>query len=113
MSIFEDIEKQGLTPENEKRLAQEFGSRGKRAIETVRSGKVKKYKDFFVVKGSTGDYIVEDDFCTCNDYLYRLSVKGGVCYHSIAVRIAKATGDYEEIGQWYTDLITKDGKPLH
>ena len=113
MSIFEDIEKQGLTPDNEKRLAREFGSRGRKAIETVRSGKVKKYKDFFVVKGTTGDYIVEDDFCTCNDYLYRLSIKGGVCYHSIAVRIAKATGDYEEIGQWYTDLIAKDGKPLH
>jgi len=111
LSIFEDIEKDGLTPENEKRLAREFGARGKKAVETVRSGKVKKYKDFFVVNGSTGDYIIEDDFCTCNDYLYRLSVKGGVCYHSIAVRIAKATGEYETIDQWYTDILTKSRKP--
>lgn len=113
MSIFEDIEKEGLTPENEKRLAREFGSRGKKAIETARSGKVKKYKDFFVVKGSTGDYVVEDDFCTCNDYLYRLSIKGGVCYHSIAVRIAKITGEYETIDEWYTDIMTKGRKSVH
>jgi len=113
LSIFEDIEREGLTPENEKRLAREFGSRGKKAVETVRSGKVKKYKDFFVVKGSTGDYVVEDDFCTCNDYLYRLSIKGGVCYHSIAVRIAKATGEYETIDQWYTDILTKSRKPAY
>lgn len=113
MSIFEDIERQGLTPENEQRLAGEFGPRGKKAVETVRSGKVKKYLDFFVVKGSTGDYVVEDDFCTCNDYLYRLSVKGGVCYHSIAVRIAKATGDYETIDQWYADILAEGRKPAH
>ncbi len=113
MSIFEDIEKEGLTPENEKRLAQEFGARGKKAIETVRSGKIRKYRDFFVVQGSTGSYVVEEDFCTCNDYLYRLSVKGGVCYHSIAVRIAKATGEYETVDEWYTDIMTKGRKSVH
>lgn len=113
MSIFEDIEREGMTPENEKRLIQEFGARGKKAIETVRSGKIKKYRDFFVVQGSTGDYIVEDDFCTCNDYLYRLSIKGGVCYHSIAVRIAKATGEYGTVDEWYGDIIAKGRKPVH
>lgn len=113
MSIFDDIRREGLTSAIEKRLAEEFGSRGKKAVETVRSGKVKKYKDFFVVEGTTGDYIVEDDFCTCNDYLYRLSVKGGVCYHSIAVRIAQASGDYEAIDAWYTDIIPEGRKPRH
>ncbi len=113
MSVFEDIEIEGLTPENEKRLARDFGARGRKAIGTVRSGKIKKYKDFFVVRGSTGDYIVEEDFCTCNDYLYRLSIKGGVCYHSIAVRIAKATGEYETADEWYSDIIAKDRKPVH
>ena len=108
MSVFEDIQKQGsLTPELEKRLVKEFSSRGKKAIEAVRSGKVKKYRDFFVVEGSTGVYIVEDDFCTCKDYLYRLSIKGGVCYHSIAVRIARATGEYGEVDQWYSDVMPK------
>ena len=114
MSVFEDIQKEGsLTPGLEKRLVEEFGARGKKAIETVRSGKVKKYKDFFVVKGSTGEYIVEEDFCTCNDYLYRLSIKGGVCYHSIAVRIAKATGEYESIDLWYSDIAQKKPAKKH
>jgi predicted nucleic acid-binding Zn finger protein len=104
LSLFDEIQKEGLTPAMEKRLSADFGVRGKKAVEAVRSGKVKKYRDFFVVKGSSGEYIVEDDFCTCNDYLYRLSVKGGVCYHSIAVRIARATGEYEEIDRWYSDV---------
>jgi predicted nucleic acid-binding Zn finger protein len=110
LGVFDDIREQGsLTPELEKRLVKEFGSRGKKAVELVRSGKVKKYRDFFVVEGSTGEYIVEDDFCTCKDYLYRLSIKGGVCYHSIAVRIAQATGEYEEVDQWYSDIMEKKG----
>jgi predicted nucleic acid-binding Zn finger protein len=110
LSVFEDIQAQGsLTPALEKRLVEEFGSRGKRAMDAVRSKKIKKYRDFFVVEGSTGSYIVEDDFCTCKDYIYRLSVKGGVCYHSIAVRIAKAMGEYEEIDQWYSDVMPEKG----
>jgi len=45
--------------------------------------------------------------------LYRLSIKGGVCYHSIAVRIAKATGGYETADEWYSDIMAKDRKPVH
>jgi predicted nucleic acid-binding Zn finger protein len=108
LSVLEELQKTGvLTPEMEDRIIEEFGSRGKNAIDLVRAHSVKKYKDFFVVQGKSGEYIVEDDFCTCNDYLYRLSIKGGVCYHSIAVRIAKATGEYEPIDQWYYDIIGK------
>ncbi len=107
MSVYDDIREQGsLTPELEKRLLEEFGPRGKNAIGLVRAHKVKKYRDFFVVQGKSGEYIVEDDFCTCKDYLYRLSIKGGVCYHSVAVRIARATGEYEEVDQWYSDIVT-------
>lgn len=104
VSVFDEARKEGLTPEVERRLVEEYGARGRRAAEAVRAGKVKKYRDFFVVEGKGGEYIVEDDFCTCNDYLYRLSVKGGVCYHSIAVRLAEATGDYEEVDRWYQDI---------
>jgi len=111
--IFEEIKEKGLTEETEKKLATEFGARGKKAVELVRSGKVKKYKDFFVVQGSQGEYIVEDDFCTCNDYLFRLSIKGGVCYHSIAVRIAEAAGMYEKVDKWYVDSMEqKADKPV-
>lgn len=101
--IFEEIKKEGLTEEKEKRLVEEFGARGKKAIELVKAGRIKKYRDFFVVQGSRGEYVVEGDFCTCNDYLFRLSVKGGVCYHSIAVRIADAIGLYEQVDEWYVD----------
>jgi predicted nucleic acid-binding Zn finger protein len=112
--VFEDIQGQGsLTPGLEKRLVEEFGPRGQNAIDLVRAHKVKKYRDFFVVQGKSGEYIVEDDFCTCKDYMYRLSIKGGVCYHSIAVRIAKATGEYEEVDQWYSDIVPKGRKPVH
>lgn len=107
-TVFEELKKEGsLTPELKKRIIGEFGSRGKNAIDLVEGHRVKKYRDFFVVEGKTGEYIVEDDFCTCNDYLYRLSIKGGVCYHSIAVRIAKATGEYESVDQWYSDVKGK------
>lgn len=106
--MFEEIEEKGsLTPDLEKRLVAEFGPRGNNAINLVKAHKVKKYRDFFVVQGKSGEYIVEDDFCTCNDYLYRLSARGGVCYHSIAVRIARATGQYDVVDQWYSEVADK------
>ena len=71
----------------------------------VRAGRVKKYRDFFVVEGKGDLYVVEGDFCTCRDYLYRLSKNGGLCYHSLAVRIAAATGQYEQVDEWYSDHI--------
>jgi predicted nucleic acid-binding Zn finger protein len=111
LNALEELQKTGsLTPEMEKRIVDEYGPRGKNAIDLVRAHGVKKYKDFFVVRGKSGEYIVEDDFCTCNDYLYRLSIKGGVCYHSIAVRIARATGEYEAIDQWYSDIAAQKPK---
>lgn len=106
--IFDEIKTRGLTRDLEERLIDEFGARGKNAIATVSARKVKRYKDFFVVQGKKGEYIVEDDFCTCNDYLYRLSIKGGVCYHSIAVKLARATGEYETVDQWYSDIRSQN-----
>jgi predicted nucleic acid-binding Zn finger protein len=94
-----------LTEELERRIVREYGSRGQRAIDLVRAGKVKKYRDFFVVEGKGDRYVVEGDFCTCRDYLYRLSRNGGLCYHSLAVRIAEATGQYERMDEWYSDHI--------
>ena len=89
----------------ENAIVREYGTRGKNAIELVRAGKVKKYRDFFVVQGRKDLYVVEGDFCTCRDYLYRLSRQDGLCYHSLAVKIASATGQYEEIDAWYSDII--------
>lgn len=105
MSVLDLLKHGRLTPEAEQAIIREFGARGKNALELVRSGKVRKYRDFFVVQGRKNQYVVEGDFCTCRDYLYRLARQGGICYHSLAVKIASATGEYEEIDAWYSDVI--------
>jgi predicted nucleic acid-binding Zn finger protein len=78
-----------------------FGRKGKSALEAIDAGRVKKYLDFFIVEGRTATYIVEDDFCTCGDFLYR----GRDCWHLLAVRIALTTGRYETIERWYQEIV--------
>jgi predicted nucleic acid-binding Zn finger protein len=78
-----------------------FGTRGKKALTALDEGKVKKYLDFFVVEGRTARYIVEEEFCTCGDFLYR----GRTCWHLLAVRIAQVTGTFETIDSWYQDQL--------
>jgi len=82
-------------------IEQEYGSRGKKALSILDAKKVKKYHDFFVVEGRSEPYIVDEDFCTCGDFLYR----GRPCSHLLAVRIAKATGVYETIDSWYLEEL--------
>jgi predicted nucleic acid-binding Zn finger protein len=106
VSVLEELAATGcLTEGIEKKIVREHGIRGQKAIDLVRAGRVKKYHDFFVVEGKGDRYVVEGDFCTCRDYLYRLSKNGGLCYHSLAVRIAAATGQYEQVDEWYSDHI--------
>ena len=77
-----------------------YGKKGTSALDAIDHGRVKKYLDFFVVEGKTASYIVEEDFCTCGDFLYR----GRNCWHLLAVRIALATGRFETIDRWYQEL---------
>lgn len=81
----------------------QFGSRGKKALALIDAQKIKKYLDFFVVQGRTASYIIEDDFCTCGDFLYR----GRPCSHILAVRIAESTGLYETVNSWYQDELKR------
>jgi len=60
-----------------------------------------RFFDFFVVIGKNSEYVVEDDFCTCDDYLNR----GGPCGHILAVRIARALGRYELADIWYYESL--------
>ena len=52
-------------------IEETFGNRGKKALTALDDGRIKKYLDFFVVQGRTAEYIVEDDFCTCSDFMFR------------------------------------------
>jgi predicted nucleic acid-binding Zn finger protein len=78
-----------------------FGRKGKSALDAIDAGRVKKYLDFFVVEGKTASYIVEDDFCTCGDFLYR----DRACWHLLAVRIAIATRLFVTVDRWYQETL--------
>jgi len=80
-------------------IEETFGNRGKKALTALDDGRIKKYLDFFVVQGRTADYIVEDDFCTCRDFMFR----GRTCWHLLAVRIARETNTFRSIDSWYMD----------
>jgi predicted nucleic acid-binding Zn finger protein len=83
------------------KIVEAFGKKGTSALGAIDAGRVKKYLDFFVVEGKTAAYIVEDDFCTCGDFLYR----GRACWHLLAVRIAVVTGLFQQVNSWYSDQM--------
>lgn len=89
-----------------KEIIAAYGKKGTSALGAIDDGRVKKYLDFFVVEGKTAAYIVEDDFCTCGDFLYR----GRACWHLLAVRIARETGRIVTVDRWYQDIV-KEEKP--
>lgn len=88
-----------LLEETIESILSRYPQKGRKALDAVQEGRVRKYLDFFVVEGSTGTYIVDDDFCACNDFCFR----GIMCWHILAVRIARLTGGYDEINEWYQD----------
>ena len=90
-----------LSPEMENEICEEYGERGRKAIAAVADRRVKRYCDFFVVVGYHDEYVVEEDFCNCSDFLFR----GRECSHILAVRIAEATDNYESYNQWYMDVM--------
>ena len=87
-----------------------FGDRGKKALAAIDAGKVKQYRDFLVVEGRTAEYVVDEDFCTCRDFLYR----GRTCWHLLAVRIAMGADMAEPVDAWYQDRWNiPAGNPAH
>jgi predicted nucleic acid-binding Zn finger protein len=91
--------KKELDPLNRERIKKSFGQRGIKALAAIDEKRVKKYLDFVVVEGKTSEYIIDEDFCTCGDFLFR----GRECWHLLAVRLADATGSFENINFWYQD----------
>lgn len=83
-------------------LIENFGKRGDKAFFYVKEGRVKKYRDFFVVVGRN-EYIVDEDFCICQDFQFNLKGKKP-CAHIIAIHVASATGNLDEIDAHYIDF---------
>lgn len=99
--IWEKIEQdQELTSDFRACIEHVYGDRGRKALAAVDERRVKRYLDFYVVVGHSDEYIVEGDFCTCNDFLFR----GRECWHILAVLIAEQAGLYESYDHWYQDV---------
>jgi predicted nucleic acid-binding Zn finger protein len=95
-----------LTPEAVDRIIQLHDERGQRALDAVSENRVKEYRDFTVVVGRAEEYVVEDDGCTCKDAEYNLDPEDPeqLCWHAIAVRIARAIDETDEHDMWYSDV---------
>ena len=82
-------------------LLRVYGERGRKALLAVEESRVKRYFDFFVVVGTSDEYVVEDEFCTCRAQVFR----GGSCWHVLAARMAELTGRYEMVDEWYQETL--------
>lgn len=103
--LFSELKSAGtLTPHLRDEIVRLLGERGRKALLAIDDGRVKKYLDFYVVVGKSDEYVVDDEFCTCNDFIFR----GGMCWHILAQQIAALTGNYESYDLWYQD-IWKEG----
>jgi predicted nucleic acid-binding Zn finger protein len=96
-------ERKVLDDEIRDALVARCGARGKKALEAIDKGLVKKYNDFFVVTGSSRDHVICEGVCTCPDFAFRQNP----CYHILAVRIAEETGLFETIDAWYQETWEK------
>ncbi len=94
------LKKEGvLTPRLSDEFVRIYGDRGQKALHALKNGMVRKYLDFVVVAGTSQSYVVEEDFCTCRDFVFR----GKCCWHLLAARLARICGGYAEREEWYQD----------
>ena len=91
---------------NDNSLVDEFrvyGSKFKKALELVNSGKVKLHRfnpsgrEIWTVVGREGDHLVTEDnpYCSCRHFHYRvLSDQDDICHHIVGVKVAKRTSRF-------------------
>jgi predicted nucleic acid-binding Zn finger protein len=113
-----------LTGKNLTKLYEIFGQRFTRAFEALKENRVKKYvfkpsdKTIWIVVGKERDYLIipEAEFCTCDDFYFRvLDKQVHLCYHLIAQKLAKNLGWYETIedhDEIYDSLMAEWKKPI-
>ncbi len=95
-----------LRPSLVERILAVHGDRGSRGIEAVTEDRVKEYRDFTIVVGHEDEYVVEGRACTCRDAMFNLdpSDPTQLCWHAIAVRIARAIDRVDRHDMWYSDV---------
>jgi len=95
-----------LSPGIVERITRLHGDRGRRAIEAVGEGRVKIYRDFTVVVGHDDEYVVEGRGCTCKDAEYNLDPEDptDLCWHVLAVAIARRVGHVDYHDMWYSEV---------
>ena len=105
------------------RLSEAFGQRSKKALETIKEGRVKKYifqpsgRVVWIVVGKNRDYIVmpQINYCSCYDFYFQFD-QGHLCYHIIAQKLAEADrtfDEFEDEDQLFDVLIEEWKAPDH
>ena len=93
-----------LQNEDIQRLTKAFGQRFTKAWEAVEGKRVKKYvfkpsnRVVWIVVGKNRDYLIipAADFCTCNDFYFRVLDRHiHLCYHLIAQKLAETLKIYD------------------
>ncbi len=95
-----------LSPDIVEQITRLHDDRGVRAIEAVGERRVKSYQDFTIVVGYDDEYIVEGRGCTCKDSEYNLDDDDptDICWHALAVAIARRVGHVDYHDMWYSEV---------
>jgi predicted nucleic acid-binding Zn finger protein len=86
-----------LTADLEREIIDVYGSRGKRALETLKKGGVIKRGDRWFVRGREEEYEVVQARCSCYDYVLNVVTKRAdvdTCYHGLAKVICELLDSY-------------------
>lgn len=95
-----------LTSDAVDRIIATHGNRGVKAIDAVAEQRIKEYRDFTVVVGHEDEYVVEKRTCECEDYRYNLDPDDPtqLCWHVIAVKIARRIDAVDHHDMWYSEV---------
>ncbi|MEM2940836.1 MAG: hypothetical protein QW304_04720 [Thermoproteota archaeon] len=100
------LKDQGVTSECEEKLFQAFGERGRKALKTVVSKRVKKYvlspsnRVRWIIVGREEEYLIIPlvKYCSCKDFFfYVMTGEAYACYHLLAQKIAELSGLFSEV----------------
>lgn len=100
------LREQGVTSECEEKLFQAFGERGRKALKTVVSKRVKKYvlspsnRVRWIIVGREEEYLILPlvKYCSCRDFFfYVMTGETYACYHLLAQKIAELSGLFSEV----------------